>query len=138
MLSRRSVSPVLKASIAWRGKLIEVHLRHRLLRQTGGFEGLVAMEKDPLACNQPVADTEHGREVADHLDAALAPRADGSVEAHDHTIAFEDALDGPTGLGPCLPHLRDPASERVIALEGPAELRYRCVDHHVLGVAVAD
>jgi hypothetical protein len=51
-----------------------------LLPQPCGFEDFLAIEVDPLARDQAVADTADGGEVARHLDAALATGADPSVE----------------------------------------------------------
>src|SRR5215211_6209351 len=53
---------------------LNVLLRHRLLRQPGGFEGLVRIGVAVDPHEPPVGDDEHGREAAGDLDVAgLAP-----------------------------------------------------------------
>src|SRR4051794_34866465 len=94
----------------------------RLLPQPGGFEGLLGIEVDLLARDLAVADAVDARELAHDLDAALPTHANPAVEAHHQVIGFEDALDLVVDLGPGLQDLRRPAPDRVVALEGPAQL----------------
>ena len=63
--------------------------RPRLLPQPGGFEGVLAVEVDPFARDQAVANAVDASELLYDLDAALATDAGRSVKAQDHFVAFE-------------------------------------------------
>src|SRR5512133_3106044 len=92
-----------------RSKVLDVLLRHRLLRQPGGFEGFVSVGVFGDSTDPPLADGDHAEYLLrDRTAAALAAnrhphyRHDIVVSSVDHLIdlrapivdCFEAVIDG--------------------------------------------
>ena len=101
--------------------------------QPGSLEGFRAIEVDPLAGDQPVANAVDGGEITRHLDAAAPASAEHSIKANNHAVAVEYSLEVACSLVRSAPGVQDwfhPKAGPTAALVGPnlAETAANCWD----------